>query len=188
MKNGNFPIATDRLVLRPYAPDDLSDLHNYHALEEVARYQYWEQRDRTAMEAHVQKCLGQQEISQDQDVLALVVEVQGAGRVIGDLFFAIRDREARQGEIGFSFHPDFQGRGYASEAAGRLMRLGFETYGMHRIFGRCDARNAGSARLMERLGMRKEAHFREHAIFKGGWDEEFVFAILESEVSQTGTR
>jgi len=182
LKNCIYPLETDRLILRPYAPDDIDDLLSYHRLEEVARYQFWEPRDLAAMEEHLQKCLGQQQISQDQDVLALVVEMQGAGRVIGDLFFAVRDREARQGEIGFSFHPNFQGRGYASEAAGRLIRLGFEEYGMHRIFGRCDARNAGSARLMERLGMRKEAHFREHAIFKGGWDEEFVFAILEHEM------
>jgi len=38
-----------------------------------------------------------------------------------------------------------------------------------------------SARVMERLGMRQEAHFREHAHFKGQWDEELFFAILDRE-------
>jgi RimJ/RimL family protein N-acetyltransferase len=46
---------------------------------------------------------------------------------------------------------------------------------------RCDVRNDPSWRLMERLGMRREAHFREHAIFKGEWDQEYIYAILRRE-------
>ena len=96
-----------------------------------------------------------------------------------------RSVEARQGELGWIFHPDHHGRGYATEAAAELLRLGFEDADLHRIYARCDARNDGSWRLMERLGMRREAHFREHALFKGGWDEEFYYAILRAEwVSQ----
>ncbi len=53
--------------------------------------------------------------------------------------------------------------------------------GLHRIAGRCDGRNIPSARVMERLGMRREAHFRENEIFKGEWGDEFVCAILEHE-------
>ena len=59
--------------------------------------------------------------------------------------------------------------------------MAFETYDLHRVYGRCDARNVGSWRVLEKLGMRREAHFREHALFKGDWDEEFYYAILQRE-------
>jgi RimJ/RimL family protein N-acetyltransferase len=62
-----------------------------------------------------------------------------------------------------------------------MLRLGFAGLGLHRIIGRCDARNDASARLMERLGMRREAHFRENEIFKGAWGDEYVYAILAAE-------
>ena len=61
------------------------------------------------------------------------------------------------------------------------MAFGFEVMGLHRIYARCDAQNTASARVMQRLGMRQEAHFREHAQFKGRWDEELIWAILEHE-------
>jgi RimJ/RimL family protein N-acetyltransferase len=65
-----------------------------------------------------------------------------------------------------------------------MLRLGFETVGLHRIFGRCDAENVASARLMERLGMRREAHLRENEFFKGRWSDEYKYAILSSEWQQ----
>jgi len=62
-----------------------------------------------------------------------------------------------------------------------MLRLGFDELGLHRIIGRCDARNTASARLMERLGMRQEAHFRENERFKGEWGDELIYAMLARE-------
>jgi RimJ/RimL family protein N-acetyltransferase len=95
------------------------------------------------------------------------------------LFFASQGH--RQGEIGFVMHPDQHGHGYATEGAELMLRLGFEELGLHRIVGRCDARNTGSGRLMERLGMRREAHLIENEFIKGEWTDEFVYAILDRE-------
>jgi RimJ/RimL family protein N-acetyltransferase len=89
--------------------------------------------------------------------------------------------EHRTGELGFVFHPDFHGRGYAAEASVELLRLGFEKLGWHRIIGRLDHRNTGSAKLLERLGMRQEAHFVRNEFLKGEWTDELVFALLGEE-------
>ncbi len=62
-----------------------------------------------------------------------------------------------------------------------MFSVGFGHFNLHRILGRCDARNRPSWQLMQRLGMRREAHFREHALFKGVWDEEFHYAMLARE-------
>jgi RimJ/RimL family protein N-acetyltransferase len=103
------------------------------------------------------------------------------GALIGDVMLFWRSREHREGEIGYIFHPDHGGQGYATEAARAMLRLGFDEVGLHRIIGRIDARNTASARVLERLGMRREAHFRQNEMVKGEWTDEIVFAILEGE-------
>ena len=84
-------------------------------------------------------------------------------------------------EVGYWVREAYWGQGYATEASKMMLSLGFDEFGLHRIFGRCDARNEASAKLMERLGMRREAHFVHNEIFKGEWGDELVYAILEDE-------
>jgi RimJ/RimL family protein N-acetyltransferase len=87
----------------------------------------------------------------------------------------------RQGEIGFIFHPDHQGRGYATEAGRAVLAMAFETYGLHRVFGRLEARNRASARVLEKLGLRREAYLVENEWVKGEWQSELVYAVLARE-------
>ena len=101
--------------------------------------------------------------------------------MIGSLFLFQRSVEHLQGEIGFVFNPGSQGRGLATEGAAEILRIGFQGLRLHRLSGRCDARNQASARLMERLGMRKEAHLIQNERVKGDWTDELVFAILAAE-------
>ncbi len=87
----------------------------------------------------------------------------------------------QQGEIGYTFNPAYHGRGLATETALALLRLGFEGLGLHRITGHLDARNTASARVLERAGMRREAHLVENEFVKGEWSDELVYAMLRSE-------
>jgi len=79
------------------------------------------------------------------------------------------------------FDPALGGRGYATEAANAMLRLGFEELGLHRIVARIDERNAPSVRLARRLGMRQEARLVENEFFKGEWSTELDFAMLADE-------
>lgn len=181
MLHPNYPIVTDRLVLRPFDSADLDALHAFHRREDVARYLFWEPRDREQVAAALERKRGEYRIVDEGQSLSLAV-VEASGRsLVGEVHLAWRSREHRQGEFGFVFDPEHQGRGYATEAAGVVLRLGFADLGLHRIVGHCDARNTASARLMERLGMRREAHFVHNRIFKGRWDEELVYALLDDE-------
>ena len=73
------------------------------------------------------------------------------------------------GELGYVFNPALAGRGYATEAAGAMLRLGFSELGLHRIVARIDERNEPSLRLARRLGMRQEARLVRNERFKGEW-------------------
>lgn len=104
-----------------------------------------------------------------------------SGRIAGTLNLFVRSQEHRQGEIGLVFHPDFQGQGLAPEWARELLRLSFKALQLHRMFGRCDARNLPSARLMKRLGMRQEAKPIQMELVKGEWTDEWIYGILAPE-------
>jgi RimJ/RimL family protein N-acetyltransferase len=101
--------------------------------------------------------------------------------VIGEVHLQWLNREHRQGEIGFVINPDHHGNGFATEAADEALRLGFTGLGLHRIIGRLDGRNLGSARVLDKLGMRREAHFVHDEFFKGEWSDQLVYAILDDE-------
>lgn len=57
----------------------------------------------------------------------------------------------------------------------------FGTAGLHRVIGRTEARNIASSRVLEKLGLRLEAHFIENEWVKGEWQSELVYAILDRE-------
>jgi RimJ/RimL family protein N-acetyltransferase len=174
-------IETERLLLRPWRDSDLDDLHAMRSRPDVVRYLYGDVRSREECAEMLAERRTQTSVAAEGDGLALAVERRQDGRVIGDLTLWLRSAEYRQGEIGFVFHPDAQGKGYAREAATALLGVAFGELGMHRVFGRTDGRNEASAALMRRLGMRQEAHFRENEIFKGAWEDELYFAVLASE-------
>jgi RimJ/RimL family protein N-acetyltransferase len=167
--------------LRPFAPGDLDDLYAYQSRPDVARYLMWDARNRSQVAESVDRKVRQRALSAEGESLVLAVVYRDAGRVIGEVMLEWRSREHQQGEIGFVFNPDYHGRGLAAEAARVVLALGFGDLGLHRIIGRCDARNGPSARLMERLGMRREAHFMHNEVFKGEWGDELVYAMLDHE-------
>jgi RimJ/RimL family protein N-acetyltransferase len=183
-----FPLRTHRLLLRPFTMDDLPAFSALYAREDVCRYLPWPplslDRSRAMLERiRTKVALGPAEAD---DGLRLAVVLPETGGIIGDVSIWRTSREHQLAEIGFVFHPDHHGQGFATEAMRVVIGLGFEAGGTHRIMGRCDARNTPSAALMERLGMRREAHLRENEYLKGEWTDELDYAILDRE--WTGAR
>jgi RimJ/RimL family protein N-acetyltransferase len=176
-----FRLETDRLLLRPFAPSDFDALFDIFSREDVVRLLYQGPEDEDAVRERLDRQITEREIERPGDMLRLAVVSKGNGRLIGDVLLRWIENEHRQGEIGFVLHPDHQGKGYTTEAARVLLRVAFEVLGLHRVFGRTEVRNPASARVMEKLGMRREAHFVENEFVKDEWQSEVVYAILERE-------
>jgi RimJ/RimL family protein N-acetyltransferase len=177
----SYPIETERLLLRPFAESDLDALHAIHSRDDVARYLYLEPRDEAATRGMLAEKIGETRFDEEGSKLTVAATLRDDGRLVGELSLWWRSREHSQGEVGFVFHPDHGGSGLATEGAAAMLAYGFDGVGMHRIIGRCDARNDRSARLLERLGMRREAHLVENEWVKGEWTGELVYAILDRE-------
>lgn len=176
-----FPRETERLILRAVLPEDAEAIAAYHGLEEVARYVPWPPRSRARVDELIPRWIAMNGEGDESEGVQYVLVERASEQVVGDCMLMYGDREARQGEIGYLIDPRFQGRGFATEASLAMLEVGFEVAGLHRIAARCDGRNTASWKVMEKLGMRREAHFRDHALFKGEWDDEMIYALLETE-------
>ena len=179
MLRPEYPIETERLLLRPYREADIDALHDIQSRPEVVRYLYWEPRTREQVETVIRESSDQ--IDGEGGALTLAIQPRGSDAMVGDVVLMYHSEVHRQGEIGYVLHPDHQGHGYATEAAREMLRLGFEQLDLHRIAGRLEARNSASAAVLERLGMRLEGHLRENEWVKGEWQSEMDYAILERE-------
>jgi RimJ/RimL family protein N-acetyltransferase len=176
-----YPIETERLLLRPHTDDDFGDFLALQSSPDVVRWLPWGVRDPDEIRAVLEKKKRASAIEREDQGLSLVVVRRDEEGLIGEASLEWRSEEHSQGEVGFIIHPDHQGMGYATEAAAAMLELGFEGLGLHRIYGRAEARNDGSMGVMERLGMRREAHLVENEFRNGEWESEVICAILAPE-------
>ncbi|WP_250004120.1 GNAT family N-acetyltransferase [Actinoplanes sp. M2I2] len=177
----DYPVRTERLLLRPLATDDVDALLAYRSRPEVCRYVPFEPMDRDLIADRLAGPWARTELTEEGQSLTLGAVLADTGRLIGDVVLFWHSSHHRGGEIGYVFNPDFAGRGYATEAASAVLRLGFEDLGLHRIVARLDERNEASARVARRLGLRQEARLVDNEIFKGEWSTELQFAMLADE-------
>jgi RimJ/RimL family protein N-acetyltransferase len=177
----DYPVETERLQLRPFCRGDVEAVYAYRCREDVTRWLIDAPMTREAVAEIIQARVGQSSWTRNGDSIFLAVDNRADKATVGEVSLIQRSAEHRQAEIGYIFHPDVQGQGLATEAGRALMSLAFDNAGVHRVYARCHAENEASRRVMERLGMRREAHFREHVLVKGRWDEELVYALLEDE-------
>ena len=177
----DLPISTKRLTLRAFRRSDLDAMMAYHALPDVQRYLDWKARDRAEVQTALDAMIKQNRLTRPGDTFHLAVVKTSDDSLIGQISLRWTDATAGQAELRFIFNPAERKQGFATEAVKAAVDHGFEAFHFHRIFARCSGKNEPSARLLKGIGMRLEAHYREHALFQGEWDEELHFAILDRE-------
>jgi len=176
-----WPLRTARLDLRPYQEGDLEHVRAMQTREEVTRYLYWDVMTEEEVRETLAKKMGRAALRKEGDGLNPVAVLRETDEVVGDAALLWVSEVHRTGEVGFVLKPEFQGRGFATELAAEMLRLGFEEAGLHRIIGRCDARNTSSWAVLDRVGMRREAHLVQNEWVKGEWCDELDYALLADE-------
>lgn len=179
--SGGFELRTARLRLRAMADEDLPAFVAYRRDPEVARYQSWD--DTFSSEDAQALFAGKRGIAIGTPGAwtQVAIEEAASGTLLGDCALHVKADDPRQAEIGFTLARGHQGKGYAAEAVAAVLEYAFGTLGLHRVTAVTDARNAAAARLLQRVGMRREGHYLQNVWFKGEWGDEFSFAILRDE-------
>lgn len=164
--------TTERLSVRKLVPDDYNDLADILTDVEVT---YFEPYETFTREACIQEAIN---FSKSKEFFAVVLN----DKVIGKIYFS--DKGFGSYEIGYTFNRAFQGKGYAYESVFGMMKYAFSTLDVRRIFAEIDSRNTKSLRLVERIGMRKEAEHKELFPRKENnniYNDCYVYAILNKE-------
>ncbi|MSW68992.1 MAG: GNAT family N-acetyltransferase [Actinobacteria bacterium] len=170
-----WPLRTERLVLRPYEPRDAEAFVEAWASEEWSSLLL----SRPMNRAEVVEMVRRRTAAASDEFVSLVVEHEGV--VVGDSLLHLQGTGMSEGEIGWTVLPQHAARGFATEAAREVLRLGFEHYGLRRIVANLDARNHRSAALCERLGMRREGDKVADFWSKGRWTSSYDYALLREE-------
>lgn len=173
-------LETERLVLREFEEGDWADVLAYQSDPRYLEYYPWTERSPEDAQAFVRTFVLQQH-ERPRTKFQLAVALKSDGQLIGNCGIRKGAPDAREADIGFELSPHHWGEGYATEAVRAIVHLGFTELGLHRIWSWCIADNAGSARVLERLGMRLEGRLKEKEHFKDRWWDTLLFAILESE-------
>jgi RimJ/RimL family protein N-acetyltransferase len=173
-----LPIETERLLLRGFTLDDIDDMIELVSHPSVARVS----SEIEASVAGVEKYINMQYSLQPFELnkcFELAIELKEKNKLIG--FIGLIRKDHKQGEIGWALSVDYRGNGYATEAARALISYGFEKLDLHRIFADTSNINVPSWKMMERLGMRREGHYRESEFRDDQWIDVLVYAILADE-------
>ena len=173
-------IESERLRIRGFNDSDLAPFMAYRNDPKVARYQSWDSCDEQQARAFIREMESAQP-GVPGEWFQFAIESKQTGELIGDCGLRVDEAEPYRAEIGFTLAREYQGRGFASEAVSALLDYAFDTLGLHRVVAIVDCRNAPSVALLERLDLRREGHFVENVWFKGGWADEYLYAVLKDE-------
>jgi RimJ/RimL family protein N-acetyltransferase len=177
----DYPIRTERLLLRPWRPDEVDTYHRLKGDPDVVRFLYDAVLTREEAAAKLRSL--RSTLTEPGQWMNVAVELAATNDVVGVVGLGWVSADHRSADIGYTFSPAHWGHGYATEAAAALVDLAFTGLGAHRVCGRIDARNTASGAVLERLGMRREALFVENEWVKGEWTDEAVYAVLADEWS-----
>lgn len=167
------------ILLRPCKVSDYDAIKIYRQDEESCRYIRPPESDQRIKAIVEQHCLPW-ELSEGR-WNGLVINFIGQDKAVGEIVFRIEEIEHARAEIGYRVSPDCAGKGVCSEACRLLIDYLFSQLKLHKVVAKCDPANHASYRVMEKLGMQKEAHFKRHFKVGDRWTDQVDYGILASD-------
>lgn len=170
-------METERLIIRRFQADDWQDLYEYLSQEEVVKFEPYETFSKEASK--------QEAINRSNNNAFWGVCLKSSGKLIGNIYLARQEFDTW--ELGYVFNKNFQGNGYATEAALALVDNAFKEQNARRVIAMCNPLNKPSWKLLERIGLRKEGHLLQNIYFKKDelnrpiWADTYEYGILVSE-------
>ena len=170
-------METNRLLLRRFTPDDWKDLFEYLSQDSVVKYEPYD--------VFTEESSKQEAVKRSKDKNFWAVCLKDSGKLIGNIYLAAQDFDTW--ELGYVFNADYQGNGYATEAARAMVDYVFKNHNARRVIAMCNPLNEPSWKLLERLGMRREGHLLQNIYFKKDangcplWSDTFEYGILAAE-------
>jgi [ribosomal protein S5]-alanine N-acetyltransferase len=175
------PLQTERLTLRPYAPADIPTFLPLIGAREIAATTLRIPHPYTESYAQEFVAVAQQDMLSGKGLRVAVI-VRDTGLLCGGAGMRI-EADHRHAELGYWIGVPYWGNGYATEAAGAVVRFGFEALKLHRIFASHFTNNPASAKVLKKIGMRYEGSQRAHILKWGEFLDIDLYGMLASDLS-----
>ena len=176
-----FFLATERLVLDDLTEKDLPHIQRIGRDRELMQYVLiWLDTDAQIV-AFLQHAMEEAKKTEGRLDYVLAARDRRTREFLGLTFIEIDPAQKSTAEVGIVLLPAFCRNGYGSEILRALLRFGFETLGMHRVYGKCDEQNLASARMMEKCGLVYEGTIREHVWLRDHWRSTRYYGMVEGE-------
>ena len=172
-------LHTGRLRLRPVADADADALWALHSSAQVLRY--WDSPPWTEPERAGRFVATCRRMAEDGSGARPVIERASDGAFLGWCALVRWNPDHRSASLGYVLGEAAWGNGYATEAAGALLRWAFDTLDLNRVQAEVDTRNAASARVLEKLGFVREGTLREDCVVNGEVSSSWVYGLLRRE-------
>lgn len=173
-------LETDRLLLRSPHLEDAKSFSMYNGEEKFYRYLPIDPPTPESTKEYINHL-----IAQGNEIPLLnnyfVITDRNTKEVLGDIYISIQNPEAGIAVIGFGLNPVHWGKGYMSEALREIIDMGFEKLKLKRIYAICDPDNAGSAKVMEKCGMKYEGRHRCEEFIRGKYQDNLYYAIIDTD-------
>ncbi|MCP3942478.1 MAG: GNAT family N-acetyltransferase [Desulfobacteraceae bacterium] len=177
---GEFPVLeTKRLLLRKFTMSDAPDFFEMRSDENIMKY----------LARPYQKSVSEAEKMIENSIKSFkekaginwVIEEKSLKKFVGYIGFWQLMRESIRAEIGYALKPAFWGKGIMPEAISKVVQFGFDELSLHGIEANINPGNAGSIRALEKMGFKKEAHFRENFLYDGKYLDSVIYCLLETD-------
>jgi len=175
-------LTSDRLILRPVSIGDAEHIFRYRSDKMANKYQGWTPGSLSDVHEFIEHRVSS-EINIPGTWFQFSMTRKNTYEFIGDLGVHFLPDDPFQVELGITIDQAYQGNGYATEAMKEVITFLFSQLNKHRIIASIDPRNSQSIKLVERLGFRKEAHFKKSILINGVWSDDLIYAILKEDWS-----
>ena len=178
-------LKSKRLILRPLRMEDAHEIFLYRSDPEIYKYQSWQPNTIADVEEFITKKIVSAPNLPDT-WYQLAICKNESSQLIGDCGLHFPRNDHGQVEIGITLKREHQGLGYATECLNLVFDYVFRDLKKHRMYASVDPNNHASVRLLERMKMRKEAHFVESIHSGDCWLDDIIYAILAREWVNNG--
>ena len=176
----SVPAPTARLRFRDFLLDDFAAVHAYASVPDVTRYTSFGPNTEEETRGFLARAAAAASAEPRTSWPFAIVHAE-SGALIGSCGLELADPVGPQLSFGYVLGRPWWGQGYATEAAGAVLRFGFEGLGAHRLFAHVFVGNDASARVLTKLGMRLESEVKQGAFVRGAWHDVRTYAVLRTE-------
>lgn len=174
-------IETERLRFSEISMEDLEEIHRLHSVPEVDEFNTLGIPKTISETEELIKPIIQSRFKTPRDSYTWKICLRDSNQFIGLAGFSLSNDKFKLGEIYYKLHPDFWGKGYATEIAKRLVKKGFDDFDLQKVEAGVATENIKSIRVLEKTGMTREGLRRKILPIRGEWKDNFHYAIVRTD-------